>query len=244
MTPSFDNATIGELVAADYRRAGVFDRFGLDYCCGGKRTLEEACRLRGVSREAVVLALEEAFTAAPIVPDKSWTLDALADHIVDRHHKYVRDALPVISGHLEKLVSVHGNRHAELAEVARHFGAVADELQVHMFKEEQMLFPYIRLLCAAAEHGQPAPPNMFGTVRNPIRMMELEHQNAGDEFAVIRELTHNYVAPEDGCGTYRATFEELAAFDRDLRLHIHLENNILFPGAAALEAEVMTRVGS
>ena len=132
-----------------------------------------------------------------------------------------------------KLVQVHGDRHPELRDVAAHFGRLADELQMHLLKEENILFPYVRALAAAAEQGGGAPPAMFGSVRNPIRMMEMEHQGAGGELEALRALTANFTVPEDGCATYRACLEALAAFDTDLRTHIHLENNILFEGLNA-----------
>lgn len=243
MDSRFHAQTLGDIVAADYRAAAVFDSFGLDYCCGGKRTVEESCRVKGLDAGGVVAALDAIAADGSPAPksDDQWQADELADHIVRRHHAYVREALPAISSHLEKLVQVHGGRHPELARVAEHFGQIGRELQMHMFKEEQVLFPFIRGL-AAAKTGAPPPPNMFGSVQNPIRMMEAEHQSAGNELFVIRELTGDYRVPDDGCATYRITFQELAAFDDDLRLHIHLENNVLFPMAVRLEEEYGTHV--
>ena len=133
---------------------------------------------------------------------------------------------------------VHGKNHPEVGQIARIFADVANEMTMHMMKEENILFPYVRALAAAAEQGGGAPPAMFGSVRNPIRMMEMEHQGAGGELEALRALTANFTVPEDGCATYRACLEALAAFDTDLRTHIHLENNVLFPKAVALEAAV------
>lgn len=241
MTSRFAAATLGSIVADDYRAGAVLDGFGLDFCCDGKRTLEEACRAHAVPIDAVVSALEQLgpATAPSDTPDASWAADALCRFIVDRHHRYVRTQLPVISSHLAKLSDVHGARHPELLTIAQHFQAIADELTMHLMKEEEILFPFIRALARAEAEGASAPPNMFGTVMNPIRMMEAEHQSAGNELELVRALTGNFTAPADGCATYRVCFEELAAFDRDLRTHIHLENNILFPKAVALEAAVM-----
>lgn len=243
MDSRFQARTLGEIVAADYRAAAVFDAFGLDYCCGGKRTVDDSCRVKGVDAAGVAAALD-ALSGAPAdgsKGDDQWEAGELVDHIVRTHHAYVREALPVIAAHLDKLVSVHGGRHPELARVAEHFGQIGRELQMHLMKEEQVLFPYIHGL-AAAERGAPPPPNMFGSVQNPIRMMELEHQSAGNELFVIRELTGEYTVPADGCATYRVTMDELAAFDRDLRLHIHLENNVLFPMAIALDARHTAKI--
>jgi len=238
MTSSFDASTLGSIVAADYRAAAVLDRHGLDFCCGGKRTLQEACAARGVSTGAIEAELAALGARRPGAdsPDNSWAPDELTRYIVRRHHSYVRAQAPVISAHLAKLVSVHGERHPELASAVQHFAALDAELRMHMMKEEELLFPYIRALSVSVEDGREAPPNMFGTVRNPIRMMEAEHLAAGDELATLREITGGFRAPADGCTTYRVCFEELEAFDADLRRHIHLENNVLFPMAVALEA--------
>jgi regulator of cell morphogenesis and NO signaling len=239
MSLRFDTSTpLGDIVAADYRAAGVFDRFGLDFCCGGKRTFGEACAAArldpgAVSDDLVNLA---ATPGADGTPDASWPVEELAHYIVRRHHGYVRQQVPVIAGHLEKLVAVHGERHPELRQIAVHFAELSGELQSHMLKEEQVLFPYIRQLAASTEYGVDPPVGIFGSVNNPIRMMEAEHRYAGDELGVIRGLSSNYSAPADGCTTYRVCYEELAAFDADLRQHIHLENNILFPHAVMLEA--------
>lgn len=241
MSLSFDTTTtVGDIVAADYRAAGVLDRFGIDFCCGGKRTFGEACaaaRLDPGEVSAELAKLSDRSGNAS-VPDVTWAVDALADYIVRRHHGYVRDHVPAIDGHLAKLVAVHGERHPELLEITAHFRELAGELRSHMLKEEHVLFPYLQQLAASAEFGLEPPVGMFGSVSNPIRMMEAEHRYAGDELAVIREMTSNYAVPSDGCTTFRVCYEELAAFDRDLRQHIHLENNILFPHAVTLEAAV------
>lgn len=231
--------TLGAIVGADFRAATVFEHFGLDFCCGGKRTLEEACAQRSVDVSAVVEALaslEE--PVQPDVPNETWEADELTRYIVRRHHAFVREQIPVIGARLAKLRQVHGERHPELHIVNEHFEDVARELLQHLEKEEQILFPYIRSLATAAEQGTPAPPNMFGTVMNPIRMMEAEHQSAGNELELVRQLTGNFRVPDDACTTYRVCFAELEAFDRDLRVHIHLENNVLFPKAVQLEATV------
>lgn len=240
MTARFSGSTLGAIVAEDYRAATVLERFGLDFCCGGKRTLEEACEHRTVEVNAVLAALSELGAASSTrdVPDETWAADELTRYIVRRHHTYVREQLPVIDAHLAKLVHVHGERHPELASIAAHFSQIAAELQMHLIKEEEILFPYIRALAAAEEQGTGAPPNMFGTVMNPIRMMESEHSSAGNELELLKTLTSNFTVPDDGCNTYRVCFAELAAFDRDLRMHIHLENNILFPKAVSLEMQV------
>ncbi len=240
MTSRFAAATLGSIVADEYRAGAVLDAFALDFCRDGKRTLEEACGASGVAMELVVAALDALGprTSPSETPDAGWAADELVRCIVERHHSYVRVQLPVIAARLARLSGVHGARHPELLTVSQHFKVIAAELSMHLMKEEEILFPYICALARAAADGSAAPPNMFGTVRNPIRMMEAEHQSAGNELDLVRELTGNFSVPADGCPTYRVCFEELAAFDRDLRTHIHLENNILFPKAVALEAAV------
>ena len=241
MSLHFDTSTtLGDIVAADYRAAGVFDRFGLDFCCGGKRAFGEACTTARLDPGAVAaeLAKVSATSRRDDLPDDSWPVDELAQYIVRRHHSYVRQQLPVINGHLAKLAAVHGERHPELQQIAAHFAELSRELQSHMMKEERVLFPYVQQLVASAEFALELPMGTFGSVSNPIRMMEAEHRYAGDELGVIRGLSSNYSVPSDGCQTYRVCYEELAAFDADLRQHIHLENNILFPHAVILEATV------
>jgi regulator of cell morphogenesis and NO signaling len=232
-----DTVTLGEIVAENFRAAAVLDRFGLDFCCGGKRTLAEACEAKRVDSADVQRALGSlgVHPRSAGDPDATWSADELTHYIVRRHHAYVREQGGIVTARLTKLIGVHGERHPELAAIAAHFREICAALLMHMMKEEQILFPYVRALSASAEQQLPLPPNPFGTVRNPIRMMELEHQSAGGELAIIRELTNDYTPPDDGCTTYRVCFEELEAFDRDLRLHIHLENNVLFPKAVALE---------
>ena len=237
MSEPLVSATVGDIVAADFRTAGVFERFGIDFCCGGRRSLAEACRSAAADPEAVVRALE----ALPSVEPRSgeaaaWPIDRLIDHIEAAHHTYVRAALPRIAGYLRKLVEVHGVRHSELALAAAAFDRMRGDLEQHLVKEEQVLFPYLRDLAdhALQPCGVLACP--FGTVENPIRMMEREHRVAGDELRMVRELTRDYTAPVDGCATYAVCMAELLEFERDLHRHIHLENNVLFPKAIALES--------
>jgi len=234
MINSFEQTTVGEIVARDFRTAGILEQFGIDFCCGGWRSIGDACRAANADPAELGHALE----ALPSVNDPDaddvtrWPLDSLIAHIIDIHHTYVRSALPIISAHLTKIVGVHGGRHPELRRLAVAFDGVGRDLLQHMMKEEHVLFPYVRHL--ATTHD-PMPPSPFGTVENPIRMMQREHQQAGDEMRAIRALTNEYVAPADACSTYRVTFAELAQFERDLHRHVHLENNVLFPRAIECE---------
>ena len=234
MGESFER-TVGDIVATDFRAASVFEQFGIDFCCGGRRSVAEACRAAEVDPAVVERALD-ALPAAQGSEEEdvaSWRVDRLIDHILSTHHAYIRSALPTLSSYLAKLVEVHGQRHPELSRVASSVEHLGRELLQHMMKEERVLFPYIRTL--ATSNGDTPRSSPFGTVQNPIRMMEREHVEAGEEMNVIRELTNGYTAPADGCTTYRVAFEELARFDRDLHRHVHLENNVLFPKAVELE---------
>ena len=229
------STTIGEIVATDFRTAAVFDRFGIDFCCGGRRSLDEACRSASVDPGEVARALDALPPAVPLSDDpRVWPLDQLTEHIVSTHHAYVRSAMPVILAHLEKLVNVHGERHPELMRVLAHFARLSRDLEQHMMKEEQVLFPYVRELALSAAGGR-RTRSPLGSVENPIRMMEREHRDAGDEMHAIRGLTGGYIAPPDGCGTYQVCMKELGQFEQDLHRHVHLENNILFPRAVDLE---------
>jgi regulator of cell morphogenesis and NO signaling len=235
MTDSFDTTTVGEIVATDFRAAGVFEQFGIDFCCGGRRSLADACRTAGADPIVVRAALDTIAAGSDDAADdvRQWPLDRLIDHIVATHHAYVRIALPTIAHHLAKLATVHGERHPELARVTAAFDKLRHGLQQHLMKEEHVLFPYIRELATRTDAHPFVSP--FGTVTNPIHMMEREHREAGEELRLIRELTNGYTPPADGCATYRVAFEELAQFERDLHRHVHLENNVLFPDAIALE---------
>jgi len=236
MNPAFEQETVGDIVATDFRAARVFERFGIDFCCGGRQSFPDACRAAGADPAAVSRELGALPPPEEAEPDgedvRDWPLPLLVDHIVSTHHAYVRVALPEIAHHLSTLVNVHGERHPELFRVSAAFDVLRHELQQHMMKEERVLFPYI---CEIALAGGPTHASPFGTIENPIRMMEREHRDAGDELHLIRELTNGFTAPPDGCATYRAAFAELARFERDLHRHVHLENNILFPAAVALE---------
>jgi len=229
--------TLGEIVTTDFRAAAVLERYGLDFCCRGGRTLEQSCRDAGVNAHNVLeeLAAIESAPADGTPAFNEWTAPALVDRIVTKHHAYVRDALPVLLAHSRKIAQVHGSRHPELVRVAELVEQVAAEMTTHMMKEEHILFPYIVELASAAESGRPLPSAPFGTVDNPIRMMEAEHESAGNAMYEIRELTDGYVVPSDGCATYTVCLRELEAFEKDLHTHVHLENNILFPKASALE---------
>ena len=232
--------TIRDIVANDFRTAAVFQRHGIDFCCKGDRSVHDACQNGRVTADQVLKDIEDA-TSIPAsggLRPNTWDLNTLVSYIVGNHHAFVRQITPVLLTHTKKVAAVHGEGHPELPEVARLFREVADEMTSHMAKEEQILFPYIVALEESARAGTPQPSAPFGTVRHPIRMMEMEHEVAGDAMARIRTLTSGYAIPAGACTTYRVCLQELEAFERDLHEHVHLENNILFPKAARLETEV------
>jgi regulator of cell morphogenesis and NO signaling len=237
MTPSLHTSTLKSIVTEDFRAAAVFEKYSLDFCCKGGVTIDEACAARNVDASGVFADLDR-LAGVPISAAErfgEWNTEALIDHILAVHHAYVREAIPVLSVHMEKVARVHGERHPELVLIAQHFATVAGELQDHILKEERVLFPYIRSLAVARREGKRAEAPHFGSAANPIRMMEAEHVAAGDTLYTVRSLSNNYTVPEDGCTTYRVTYQELRQFEEDLHRHVHLENNILFPSAIALE---------
>jgi regulator of cell morphogenesis and NO signaling len=226
---------VGEIVAGDFRTAAVFNEYGIDFCCGGRRTIAEACREQSADADAVVAAIEQACGQPGSSPRfAEWEPETLIGYIVGNHHAYVRRALPSLVANTRKIAAVHGDRHAELHEVAELTEAVAAEMTSHMMKEEHILFPFIDALAAASRLGSPAPDAPFGSIENPLRMMEEEHESAGSAVARMRELTGGFTVPDDGCTTYRVCLQELQAFEADLHAHVHLENNVLFPKARAL----------
>lgn len=226
--------TVGSLVTEHPGRARVFERYGIDYCCGGKMPLEKACRQAGADTGQVIKELQQLDHSQ--VPDaqRDWNqarMTELADHIEQTHHVYLRSELPRLTAMVAKIREVHGENHPHLLEVEKVYAALRDELMTHMMKEEQVLFPMIRQMEASDER----PSFHCGSVNNPIRAMEHEHDNAGAALARLHKLTDGYAPPADACNTYRATLSGLHELEQDLHLHIHKENNILFPKATARE---------
>lgn len=235
--PAEADATVGQLAASDLRKAEVFRKFGIDFCCGGKKTVAEACREKGidllqVEKELIATETKHSTRAANF---NQWSLDFLADYIVNTHHTYVTNALPELKAYAAKVAGVHGADHPELIEIQGLVEALSEELTGHMMKEERILFPYVRILAQASKEGITPQASHFGSVNNPIQVMEMEHETAGNIMEQIRTLTNDYAIPESACTSYSLFYKLLEEFEVDLHMHIHLENNILFPGAAALE---------
>lgn len=235
--------TVGEWVAQRPRTSRVFEAMKIDYCCGGGKSLEQACSDHKLDPRAVLALLHEVANSSAAEPCQDWTrtpLAELCDHIVQTHHAYLRNALPRLTDLIAKVVNAHGTQHRELAELQQVFAGLRAELEPHMFKEEQILFPAIREF----ERSAARPQFPFGSLNNPIRMMEHEHDNAGIALTRIRQLTRDFHTPEDACNSYRAMLDGLSDLENNMHQHVHKENNILFPRARSMEGEPVTSQGS
>ena len=233
--------TVGELVAEDYRTAGVFKQYGIDFCCGGKKNIVEVCHQKGVPVEELTEKLQQ-LSEVPAMPQqlkfKEWALPFLADYIINVHHQYVQEKLPQLLEYSRKVATVHGHSNPETIEIASKLEMLAEELMAHLRKEELILFPYVKELWKRREDGQKAMTPPFQTAANPIRVMEEEHEFAGETMAAIRQLSNDFTPPESACNTYRVLYALLEEFEADLHQHVHLENNILFPQAISLEEKL------
>lgn len=230
--------TIGETVAEDYRAAAVFKSYGIDFCCNGDRSVQEACIAKGISAEEVmdtILEVTSSEVGKGSEDFNSWPLDLLIDYIEKRHHVYVEKAITELKPYLKKVAKIHGTDHPELIEIQELFLASADDLVQHMKKEELVLFPFIRRMVASESENRSVPIPNFGSVENPVNRMKDEHDNEGNRFRSISALSAGYALPEGACNSYRVTYSLLKEFEDDLHRHIHLENNILFPKAIELE---------
>jgi regulator of cell morphogenesis and NO signaling len=231
--------TVRDLALEIPAATGIFEQLGIDYCCGGGQTLEEACRAAKLPLDQVLQSLEASGqTANRSDTGRDWQTAPLAElvaHIRGTHHEYVRSEIARLGPLFDKVVGAHGANHPELSELGKTFVALSEELTSHLMKEEMVLFPYIVGLGEAVSAGAPAPPSPFGSVRNPVAMMVHEHDSAGEALRTLRRVSNSYGAPADGCVSFLNLYRGLAAFEADLHQHIHLENNILFPRAIALE---------
>ena len=216
----------------------VFEKLGIDFCCGGNRPLEDACAAANLNVDEVLKSLETTL-AEPVRPSdreaRAGSLAELISHIVKTHHLYVRTQIPEIGKLLEKVYTKHGENHSELAKIRGLFHGVGQELMMHMMKEENILFPYIERMEESVVQHDPILPAPFGTVANPVRMMEHEHDNAGAALKAMRDASQGYTPPADACTSFRALYTALENFEKDLHQHIHLENNVLFPRALQME---------
>ena len=233
------NMTVRQVAVEVPQSTRLFEKLKIDYCCGGNRSLTEACDSAGLEVDEVLGMLE---TSIQQVESENLTMEFqtlsindLIEHIVSTHHVFTKDELARLDLLLKKVIAAHGENHPELRAVDELFERLSADLMPHMFKEERVLFPYISALAHADASYTPPPFAPFGTVKNPVRMMMMEHDVAGEILREIRKVTSDYTTPADGCISYRTLYEALEALEKDLHQHIHLENNILFPRAVELE---------
>ena len=231
--------TVRDLAVENPAATRVFERLGIDYCCGGNQTLEQACQSVNLPVDQVLQSLEEAELASQRTgKDRDWRRESLTDliaHISSTHHKYVREEIARLRPLLEKVRSVHGKNHPELLRIQVTFGDLAQELTMHLMKEEMVLFPYVVRMEEAVVQKDPVLPPPFGTVQNPVSMMMHEHDTAGIALRLMRQASGDYTPPPDACVSYQTLYQALNEFEVDLHQHIHLENNILFPRAIEME---------
>lgn len=230
------NKSVGSIVTDNFAAARVFKRYGIDFCCGGTMTLEDACRLAGVCAEDVVRDIESVVDeSCAAIPFDSWPTDLIIDYVLKIHHRNIRSKGPRLLADIEHLAAVHGASHPELEQLKSLFAQSLDDLENHLQKEEQVLFPYCYHLIESQQKGDKVEAMHCGTVANPIRVMLREHSDEGLRYKFIRNLMHDYAVPSDACPSYRLMLQDLEAFMDALFEHIHLENNILFPRFVDLE---------
>jgi len=233
--------TVREYAIETPQTIPVFEKLGIDFCCGGNRPLDEACAAAKLNLDQVLAQIEAATVTPARLAEKellSGSLSELIAHIVRTHHVFLRTRIPEIGKLTDKVYEKHGANHPELGQVRAVFHALGEELMTHLLKEENILFPFIERTEDSVVAHEPVLPPPFGTVANPVRMMEREHDNAGIALRSLRGNTNNFTPPADACTSFQALYTALADFEKDLHQHIHLENNVLFPRAMQMEKSV------
>lgn len=235
------NSVIGDIVAQNYKTSEVFKAYDVDFCCKGNRTLLDLSESGQVDLEKLIAELKNIHSEAidPAIEFNAWPLDLLADYIEKKYHRYVEQKIPIIMEYLTKVCHVHGQNNSELQLIKEIFCASSEDLKYHMMKEEKILFPYIRKMLENERKGFLYEPPMFGSVNNPIKMMMDEHTTEGNRYREIALLSNNYQPPSAACNSYIMSYAMLKEFEEKLHEHIHLENNILFPGAIKYENNLM-----
>ena len=244
MNESLSSLSLAQIVNSNHQAASIFEKYHLDFCCKGKRSLEQACTEQQLSVSEVTEDLENVFTKGntSTIDFEKMNLTQLADYILQTHHAYVKNEMPQIQAYLEKVSSKHGERHTELYKIFQTFNAVKEEMEGHMKKEELILFPRIKELQKLADNENANLQLNITYLQSPITVMEQEHDHAGSLLNDIRILSNDYAAPQDACTTYRLSFAALKAFELDLHQHVHLENNILFPKAIETFRDLQTTI--
>jgi len=240
-TTTIDTMTVAEIVTENIRTADIFKQNGIDFCCGGNVLTQDICKKKNVDYnqlKADILNLNDQENKSHDF--NSWDLDFLVDYIINTHHKYVASANELIIQYSDKVASVHGENHPQVLKINTLFHSLVKELQMHMHKEEMILFPFIKQIAVAKKNKTQLVPGHFGSIQNPINMMETEHDGAGNVIKEIKELTNNFTPHADACNTFKALYSKLEEYQNDLFQHIHLENNILFPKAIQLEKQLLS----
>lgn len=235
-TEDTSDKTIGELVAADYRTATVFEKHGIDFCCGGKIPLSAICREKEIDPSEILREME-VLKNTPLDRSQNysaWELSFLADYIVNTHHVYLKENLEQIAAYARKVAEVHGANHPETIEISRVFDVIATDMAAHLREEEEVFFPAIKRIEAARKGGKEPVTEDLATIRDTLEKLDEEHKQIGDAVHTIRALSKDYAIPDDACNTFMVTYRKLKEFEDDLHKHVHLENNILFPKAAGL----------
>ncbi len=234
----YKTMTVAEIVTDKIEAGDVFKKYDIDFCCGGDVQLTEVCQENNLDIDAVVSAIEQSSSTVFSAHDyNAWDLDFLVDFVVNTHHKFVEKESPILLQYSEKVAQVHGASHPEVIRINELAKALVEELLGHMQKEEMILFPNIKALVTASKNGTTYQVPPFGSLQNPINVMESEHDGAGDVIKEIKKLTNDFTPPEDACNTFIALYAKLEAYQNDLFQHIHIENNILFPKAVELEKD-------
>lgn len=244
LTHKFDASSfVPDIVTHDYRAAGIFRKYDIEFCTGGKITLDMACKEKGLDTEEVLNELKQIFhhSNSSTTPEfAEWNIDFLADYILNIHHRYLNKALPEANVYVNRLLEGHGKEHPELIELGKILQKMMKEIPPHMRKEEEVIFPYIKQIFHAWRHRESYASLLIRTLRKPVEeVMQGEHESVGRQLHRIREITHNYTLPANHGMLHKATYAKLQEVDNDLVQHIHLENNILFPKAIALEKELL-----
>lgn len=235
-----NNTKIKEVITQNIKTAKIFEEYNLDFCCGAKKTIVKACSEKGLDPNKLIIELNNLINNENDGTHyNDWDLNFLIDYIRNNHHSYVRSSIVSIDHHFSKVVNKHGDMFPQVLKAVKIFDEIKLDLLSHMDKEEKMLFPYIKKMIFAAENDVELQIPPFGSIKNPINVMEEEHQSAGDEMSDLRQVTNGFTPPDNVCNTFKLLYNELHDFEKDLHIHVHLENNILFPKAIELEEKLM-----